>query len=280
MKTLKSHVILYDAACPMCNLYTKGFVKSGMLDCNGRLPYQNMPDNLACLVDLKRSVNEIALVNISSGKVYYGIESLTQIIGNSLPLLKPLFQSKHFTRITDKLYKLVSFNRRVIIPSKKDETYNTSLEPSFRKAYRTVYLFFTWLITAFILYSYSRRLSAILPQSNFYREFLVCGGQMIWQRLTIRFLNKEKTWDYLGNMMTISFAGGLLLLVVMAAGKLLHLQNTFFYAGSFGIIVSLMLLEHIRRTKLLGLGWRMTISWVLYRIVVLLIILIPAYYVK
>ncbi len=35
MKTLHNHVIFYDADCPMCNLYTNAFVKTGMLDSNG-----------------------------------------------------------------------------------------------------------------------------------------------------------------------------------------------------------------------------------------------------
>ncbi|WP_432328601.1 hypothetical protein ACRQ5D_07165 [Mucilaginibacter sp. P25] len=38
-------------------------------------------------------------------------------------------------------------------------------------------------------------------------------------------------------------------------------------------VAGLMLLEHIRRTKLLGLGWVLTVTWVTYRIVLLLLIL-------
>jgi predicted DCC family thiol-disulfide oxidoreductase YuxK len=32
MKTLHNHIILYDAECPMCNLYTSAFVRNGLLD--------------------------------------------------------------------------------------------------------------------------------------------------------------------------------------------------------------------------------------------------------
>src|SRR5689334_9317898 len=121
MKTLKDHVILYDSVCPMCNLYTKGFIEAGMLEQNGRLPYQQIPDKISCLVDQKRFVNEIALVDTSSGNVYYGVESLLRIIGHSVPLLMPLFKMKVFIKMADKLYKFISFNRRVIAPQEKDE---------------------------------------------------------------------------------------------------------------------------------------------------------------
>jgi hypothetical protein len=73
-------------------------------------------------------------------------------------------------------------------------------------------------------------------------------------------------------MMTISFAGALLLLPVL----LLHQwfgSSSAYYAGWFLIVAGLMLIEHIRRTKLLQLGWVLTITWVLYRLLILLLIL-------
>ena len=85
MKTLKNHTILYDEVCPMCNAYTSAFVKTGMLDKDGREPYQNMSCNYASKVDTLRAVNEIALVNKETGEVEYGIRSLFIILGNSFP---------------------------------------------------------------------------------------------------------------------------------------------------------------------------------------------------
>lgn len=127
MKILKGHVILYDAFCPMCQLYTKGFIQTGMLDKNTRLPYQQMPDNLSCRLDAGRFANEIALINTGSGAVYYGVESLFRIIGYSLPFLQPVLQSSIFVKISDRLYKFISFNRRVIIPAKKTKVENPAL---------------------------------------------------------------------------------------------------------------------------------------------------------
>ncbi len=51
MKTLKDHLILYDAECPMCKLYTGAIVKAGMLDISGRAPYQQLPSSICPLVD-------------------------------------------------------------------------------------------------------------------------------------------------------------------------------------------------------------------------------------
>lgn len=78
--------------------------------------------------------------------------------------------------------------------------------------YRIAYLLFTWLVTAYILTAYAHLLTNYVPLGGKYREYLICGGQMIFQGLIILGYKKEKLWDYLGNMMTISFAGSILLL--------------------------------------------------------------------
>lgn len=271
MKTLKNHTILYDEVCPMCNVYTNAFVKTGMLDKEGRQPYQNMLCNYSDKIDAARAVNEIALLNRETGEVEYGIKSLFIVIGNAFPVFKPLFRIKPFEWLMDKFYKFISYNRRVIMPSSKENS-GSSNDPSFNLRYRITYLVFTWLTTAFILYSYSKLLAAIIPASNFYREFLICGGQIFLQLLFISFTDKGKAWDYLGTMMTISFAGGVLLLIGITVSKFLS-PAPFVFATYFGIVAALMLIEHIRRIKILKLNPVLTVTWMLYRLILLIIIL-------
>ena len=51
MKTLENQTLLYDEDCPLCSVYTTGFIKNGMLDVNGRKldvkiasPKENRPE--------------------------------------------------------------------------------------------------------------------------------------------------------------------------------------------------------------------------------------------
>lgn len=271
MKTLKQYTILYDEVCPMCKAYTRAFVKTGMLDKDGRLPYQTLSCDFANKIDTARAVNEIALVNRETGEVKYGIKSLFRIIGNAFPVFRPLLGFKPFEWLMDKVYKFISYNRRVIMPSSKEQS-TVMNDPSFSMRYRTAYLVFTWLITAFVLFHYSKLLNGLIPESNFYREFLICGGQMIWQLIFISFTNKNRSWDYVGTMMTISFAGALLLLVGLGLSNFLSPAPVVF-ASYFMVVATLMLLEHIRRTKILKLNWILTLTWALYRILLLIFIL-------
>lgn len=270
MKTLKNHLILFDAECPMCRLYTQAFVESGMLDKEGRTAYQDLPAAACPMLDRQRAVNEIALVNQETGEVTYGIGSLFKIIGSSFPLLRPLFLFRPFIWLMSKLYGFISFNRRVIIPASAT-THEFELQPTFKLRYRVAYLLFTWLLTSFILAAYAPLMQELLPQGSAYREYFICGGQLFFQGVLISFIRPDKRWDYLGNMMTISFAGALLLLPPMLLANWVHL-HPLFYAAWFMGVAGVMLLEHIRRSRLLNLGWALTSTWVLYRVLVLLFI--------
>ncbi|WP_437921928.1 DCC1-like thiol-disulfide oxidoreductase family protein [Sphingobacterium sp. LRF_L2] len=272
MKTLKNHLILFDAECPMCRIYTRAFVKSGMLDSDGRMAYQEVSTQDCPVLDRQRAINEIALFNRETGEVTYGVESLFKIFATSFPMLKPLFLWRPFLWLMSKIYAFISFNRRVIIPATSAND-RFELQPTFKLNYRLAYLFFTWLLTSVILASYGRLILGLLPEGPLYREYLICAGQILFQGASVRMINKGRSWDYLGNMMTISFGGAILLFPMIFLGQWLHF-HPFFYASWFLIVVVLMLLEHIRRTKLLGLGWLLTCSWILYRILVILLILL------
>ncbi|HEY9000403.1 MAG TPA: DUF393 domain-containing protein [Mucilaginibacter sp.] len=270
MKIFKDYLILYDAECPVCTLYAKTLVKAGLFENKGRTPYQQLAQNACPMVDRQRAVNEIALVNQQTGEVTYGIKSLFKIFGSFMPFFKPLFNFKPFVWLMSKVYAFISYNRRVIIPSSGD---GFEYQPTFRLRYRIAYLVFTWAVTAYFLTRYADLLIGIIPAGNIYREALICGGQIFFQGIIVSLINKEKKWDYLGNMMTISFGGSLLLgIMLMLAGMIGHYP--LLYSFYFMMVAFLMFLEHIRRTKLLKLGWTLTITWTLYRAALLVIILL------
>ena len=277
MKTLKNHLILYDAECPMCNLYTHAFTTTGMLDPQGRAPYQDMPEFACPLVDRQRAVDEIALIDKTTGEVRYGIDSLFAVIGTSFPLFSPLFRWPPFHWAMRKLYAFISYNRKVIIPAPGGDSH--SVQPSFKLHYRIAYLLFTAMVVGGVLTAYAKLLAAWVPPGNAYREYGICSSQILFQGAVITAITRgnrsaialNKCWDYLGNMMTISLAGALLLLPMLAAAALIHL-SPLVPTLYFLLVVALMLLEHIRRTRLLDLDSTLTLSWVLYRIAILAVI--------
>src|SRR5690349_11524773 len=113
--------------------------------------------------------------------------------------------------------------------------------------YRLIYIFLVWLTTSLFLNLYSAFLVTLVPRSNFYREFLICGGQIAFQSVTILIIGKEKLSSYLINMMSVSLIGTILLVPALIAGTLGLITAPYFFLGYFLIIVGIMLLIHWRR---------------------------------
>jgi len=271
MKTLENHLILFDAECPLCNISAKAFVKTGLFKDGGRASYQNAPAQVCSVIDRQRAANEIALVNLKNGEVTYGVKSLFKIIGNAFPLFNPIFSFKPFIWLMSKFYAFIAYNRRVIVPAATNDAHFI-YQPSLKIKYRVAYLLFTWFCVGYILTAYAKLLAGMVPLGNPLREYMICGGQLIFQGIVILTFAKDKFWSYLGNMMTISFAGSLLLLFPLLLTHWLKLPTLFCTLYFMGV-AGLMFLEHIRRTKLLELGWALTFTWVLYRAILLIWIL-------
>ncbi|PJJ67490.1 thiol-disulfide oxidoreductase DCC family protein [Chryseobacterium geocarposphaerae] len=267
MKTLKNRTLIYDNECLMCNIYSKGFIKSGMLDKGGREAFTEVSFKNKNLIDFNRARNEIALVDHEKNKVIYGLDSLLLIIGNSFPSLEKIARIKPLYWLFKKLYSFVSYNRKQIIPSRKDNTEEACV-PDFNLKYRIAYMAFVVIISGYILSLFSVKLGLGL-RLNFWRELTICVGQIVWQTVFLKSYLKDKTWNYLGNMMTVSLIGTLLLIPAL----FLNL-NQVFSVIYFGIIVFIMFLEHIRRCRILKLNFLPTLSWMIFRMTTIIILIL------
>lgn len=291
--------MVYDADCPLCMAYTGAFIKTKMLDADGRISYQQVGGEFVPGMDAERAKNEIALINRETGEVKYGLESLLTIIETRFRWIGWLGRLQPLKFFFQKLYNFISYNRKVIIPAKpvsgvgsasdvrsfdltqqvqgdnsRHHTRMYDCTPTFKLKYRIAYLLIVWLLTSVTLVQYSKLLGTLIPATDFVREFIICGGQVFFQAIAITFVTRTKHWDYLGNMMTVSLFGALLLLPALLVGKLLTGIPPLIFMLYFMLVVGVMLYEHARRMKLLGLGWWPSASWVIYRLLVLTVILI------
>jgi hypothetical protein len=271
MKTLEDQTLLYDEDCPLCSLYTTGFVKSGMLDENGRKSYCQLSDEEQSFVDLKRAPNEIALINNKTKTVTYGVDSLIKVIGFSFPLIEKIATLKPIHFILKKLYSFVSYNRKVIIPGTVKEENKLQCVPDFSYKYRFLFIGFAVTLTSYILFGYAD-LIANLPKSNIAREIILAFGQIVFQSLFLLKFDKKTILNYAGNVMTVSLLGALILVPILILSKFIQLPEMIIL-GWFGVTVFIMFAEHFRRVKILKLPFYLSYTWILYRILALLLIL-------
>lgn len=271
MKTLENQTLLYDEDCPLCSVYTTSFIKSGMLDQNGRKPYCQLAPEDQSFVDIKRATNEIALVDNKNKTVIYGIDSLLKVIGFSFPWMEKVGTTKPIHLFLKKLYSFISYNRKVIIPSKAKEENKLQCTPDFSYKYRLIYIGISIIITTFTLFNYSNLIPDV-PKSSFSREFLVAFGQIIFQIIFLLKLDKRTIINYVGNLMTVSFLGSIMLMPMLVLNQLINLPITLVLIW-FRITVLIMFKEHLRRIKILNLPFYLCFTWGLYRIIALLLIL-------
>ncbi|MFW0737399.1 hypothetical protein [Flavobacterium sp. T12S277] len=271
MKTLENQTLLYDEDCPLCSLYTTGFVKSGMLDQNGRKSYCQLSEEEQNFVDLERAPNEIALIDNTTKTVLYGVDSLLKVIGYSFPWIEKIGKTKPVHFILRKLYSFVSYNRKVIIPGEIKEENKLQCTPDYNYKYRFLFIGFALTVTTFVLFSYSSLIS-VLPQTSIWREFVLAFGQIVFQSIFMLKSDQKTMLNYAGNLMTVSLMGSLILLPILIANQFINVPELIVMAW-FGITVFIMFKEHFRRIKILKLPKYLCLTWILYRIIALLLIL-------
>lgn len=271
MKTLQKQTLLYDDDCPLCQTYTSAFINYQLLDKGGRTAFSTIDPEELHYVNLSRAANEIALINTENKTVLYGIDGLLRVLGNSLPWIEKIGNWKPINYLLKKTYKFISYNRKVIIPQQKKDSKKNTCEPSFNIPYRIAYLLFGIFITTLVLFECSKMIQA-LPQSNYTRELLLATGQVFFQSIFLLQKDFRTILTYLGNLITVSVYGSLLLTPIILSHIFFAIpQNmVLFY---FALTVGLIFMEHFRRIKILGLPGYLCITWILYRIIALYIIL-------
>ncbi len=261
--------LFLDQDCPLCQAYASCFVHYGLMDPSVVDSYQKMDPTSQKKINLERAKSEIALFDVNTHNTRYGIDAILHIIGNRFPLFEKIMRYPMIYPIPRSIYSFISHNRKVIIPAKPAAN-ELDCTPALHHGYRWIYIVSVALITGLILGQFTYW---IFPNAyNWWREYLICFGQVAWQGVFIHFINKSRRMEYLGNMSTVSLIGGILLLPMFLIQSFysVHPIALIFY---FFLAVSFMLWEHIRRCKLLGLPLTMSGSWVLYRVFVLVIIL-------
>ena len=242
MKTLADHQLIYDEDCPMCRVYSGAFIKSQMLDKNGRQNFRDLSLETKSYLNVARAKNEIALVNFKDKKVHYGLDSLLVIIGNSFPYLEKIGRISFVFWFFQKLYSLVSYNRKQIIPSKNDYIENACV-PDFNLKYRMLFLFIGTVFSAFLLSSISVKFNL---EVNFTSAFVLILALFSFQIGSIMKSGFKMIFDYLGNLNTIIIGSSLILFIF----SWLNLPE--FIDQIFAIIVLILFMaEYFRRIKIL-----------------------------
>ncbi len=265
----KQQYLLYDENCPLCNWYTRMFVKFNFIASESRVSYQKVANNTDLLFDRERAKSEIALISIGE-ETLYGIDSMLKVLGTKWSVIPFIGNFFPIYWILQLCYRFISFNRKIIAPTVCQTA--CSCTPKFSLFWRLVFIGFCGGMTYFFVGSYfNSQLNPYLWNGNFSFEFTLFMAQLVFQTLIFKCLRQFDIFTYLGHLAFISLLGAIALgwvEFVLGVFSYFNLETTLLAPFFFGVIVCFMIIEHGRRVKLLGLSSKLTLSLVLFRILI------------
>lgn len=246
------YILIYDDKCPLCAAYTRFFTAMGILSKDGRKSFSVVDPGLLQLTDPVRSNNEIPLIDTATGKVYYGIDALLELLNSRLYGIKAIGRMAPVYWLLKKLYRFISFNRKVVTATKCNKgEYDCS--PAFSYRWRLIFLLSFLLFNTAALFpvqAYVVDNSFFSGSSIFYVQllhaFLVAGNLL----LSIT-MSKQRAFEYLGQVNMLATIVVLCLLVLAGINKWLFVNvlfNNIFLTG----LLLLVIKEYLRRMRFAG----------------------------
>jgi predicted DCC family thiol-disulfide oxidoreductase YuxK len=195
-KNLDSKVIVYDDVCPLCKAYTSGFVRAGWLRPENRIGFAEAPAELLGQIDIDRARHEIPLYDRITGETLYGKEALFFILGEAIPIFRPLFRMRLFRAFIFCLYQIITYNRRIIANSRPPAK-GFDCAPDFNAFYRWLYIGLMGMGAGLLFYSAT-------PNFDLFLGILVL---LVGVAIVIGYLIPSISiqTDYFGHLATVLF---------------------------------------------------------------------------
>lgn len=213
---MKSKILVYDDNCPLCTWYSGLFVKYGFLKADGRQPFSTLDDSLLSKIDFGKSRNEIPLLDTETNKVVYGIDALLEILDTKIPFIKATGNFAPLKWVLKKMYKLISFNRKVIV-AKKCGRGSIDCSPDVNYLYRFIFMTIFLVFNTLMLLPLHEHLFSRL---SYYHlsvwELQAAHFAFVAINCTLAFtFSKERGYEYLGQVNMLALSAILLLSVLM-----------------------------------------------------------------
>lgn len=246
-------LLIYDDDCPLCQWYTGLFVKYKLLEPQGRVEFSKIEPKLLSMLDADRGRNEIPLVDIQSGKVLYGIDALLEILGKKMPLIPAIGNVPPVKWFLLKLYKLISYNRKVIVATRCG-TGKFDCAPEFNGFYRLLFMTLLFVFNTIMLLPVQKY---VLTSVSFYNLDVY---QLQYAHLALvsvncalaLFLTRRSSIEYLGQVNMLALISILLLVPLMLINVIFHATELFNLVYLSALLL-FVVKEYFRRMRYAGI---------------------------
>ena len=245
---MKNKILIYDDNCPLCEWYSGLFVKYGFLNNDGRKPFSTLNNELVEKIDFVKSRNEIPLLDTSTNKVLYGIDALLEILDQKIPFAKKAGNMAPVKWFLKKLYKFISYNRKVIV-AKKCGTGNIDCSPDINYKYRFIFMAACLAFNTIMLLPLHDHVFSKLSFYHLDKPGMQAGHfvfVLINCILSFTF-SKDRGYEYIGQVNMLALSAILLLLPLL-------MLDTFFFSELFStawliMVAGFIFKEYVRRME-------------------------------
>ena len=248
---MKNKILVYDDNCPLCTWYSGLFVKHGFLQAEGRKPFSTLDDNLLAKIDFDKSRNEIPLLDTSTHNVVYGIDALLDILDQKIPFIKAMGNFAPLKWVLKRIYKLFSFNRKVIV-AKKCGPASIDCSPDQNYLYRFIFMAVCLVFNTLMLYFFRNNVLGKLPyyHLDLYELQAAHFAFVIINCTLASSFSKSKRYDYLGQVNMLALTVILLLMPLMVVQVIF--DSEWLATTWLTLTAAFILKEYIRRMEYAG----------------------------
>ena len=245
--------LVYDDACPMCAWYSDAFVKAGILTKEGRIPFSELDSETLHMINYQRSKNEIPLIDENTGRVIYGVDALLELLGQKFPLVKKIGKWAPMNYILKRLYKFISYNRKVIV-ARKATTGTLECIPDYNVHYRLAFMaFFLMFNTIMLLPIHALLLQKIDSYRLSVMQLELVHTALVALNCTLAVcMGKRKAIEYLGQVNMLALLTILLLVPLMLLNALLK-HAGWINPGYLSLLTIFIIWEYHRRMDYAGI---------------------------
>ena len=208
---------------------------------------------LLARIDSKRCINEIPLIDTETNQVWYGTDALLEILQQKIPFARPVGNIRILKYFLTKLYKFISYNRRVIVAAKRTQG-NFDCTPEFNIPYRFAFMAVFLLVNTLMLFPLQQY---VLKESIFnarsIQQLQLAHAILIMLNIFIAVsLNKYRGIEYLGQVNMLAVEIILLTIPLIVINKYTALHNGFLNSFYLGAISVFAIQEYARRMRFIN----------------------------
>ena len=222
--SLENKLMIYDGNCYLCRSGAYLSKQFGRLTEANMSTYDDLKEDLRLEIDFSRFRNEMALIDVKTRTVKYGLEGVLYVMATRFRVFGHIKVNSLLFNILNFFYKAIAYNRYILFPN--DGIKLCSCSPPLQKQSRISFIILMVIPSILILFLANDVSIKFAGAEN---QHLLNSSITCWTFLLLLqamccfvFLKNDERYDYLGNLSVIMICGSVFFIPFVILTSLLE----------------------------------------------------------